>query len=561
MPSQPESLRVAPQMLDIVRNQERNGASMRIIFYSTDARTEEEENKIVESITQIVTRGYQGVTLRWQGDQDHRAMVCTINPYSASTVPAIFLNKVPTEEELAEHHLAVDEEGDIDAESNMVQCEECGKKYCVSKCIFPEDNGDAAYCQSCARETLAQCSRCDAWYESSEDFDEVYRDYDECVGYWCPECIEEQGAQWDEADERMYLRRPQRMQEYLNPQGVLANPAQSCPECGESERGYCERHLRQCIQEMEQEATTLWVYDTKRRAYHESMHNRFKSLKLRTSKEHPRLYYGIELEVLWDSRKANYDKLTKEFIEATNGMFVAEYDRSVDDKGAQLGGYIGAEFISRPTSYKRWTSPEHVALLKAGMEVLKKYGTLVPQDKDCGLHVHMSKAFFERKTTKNVAEIKRDIDWFFQYFQDEIEKISRREYTQYCASKAFRIKNTTTENRRANTMFGIKGKFQLEPSSITVSQGSGPTHHDCIIETNKTIEARTFRSTTDVNELLATIEFCRSLAHAARNRTGLIGKTFGDIMFTKESPHLLEYIHKIKLDTSRKLKNKLEVNL
>ena len=51
MPNQPESLRVAPQMLDIVRNQERNGASMRIIFYSTDARTEEEENKIINGVT------------------------------------------------------------------------------------------------------------------------------------------------------------------------------------------------------------------------------------------------------------------------------------------------------------------------------------------------------------------------------------------------------------------------------------------------------------------------------------------------------------------------------
>jgi hypothetical protein len=123
------------------------------------------------------------------------------------------------------------------------------------------------------------------------------------------------------------------------------------------------------------------------------------------------------------------------------------------------------------------------------------------------------------------------------------------------------MQNSVNDFRNNNAMFGVKGKFVMEKGKLTVSQGSGITHHDCIIETPKTIEARTFCSTIKVEEILATIEFCRSLAHAARNRTGLTDKTFGDIMFTKESPHLLQYIQKMKLDTSRKLKNKLEVKI
>ena len=193
--------------------------------------------------------------------------------------------------------------------------------------------------------------------------------------------------------------------------------------------------------------------------------------------------------------------------------------------------------------------------------MLKKYGATSPQDEGCGLHVHMSKTFFEKNTKKKVKDIKSDMDWFFQYFQPEIEKISRRQYTQYCASKAFRMQNAVNNFRDNNAMFGVKGKFQMEKGQLTISQGSGITHHDCVIETPRTIEARTFKSTIIAEEIIATIEFCRGLAHAARNRTGLTGKTFGDIMFTKDSPYLLTYVDKLRMDTSRELKNKLEVKI
>ena len=529
---------------------------------SSGAMSDEELNKVMEFHQQMTQRGFNNLKLVWQTMPDgSRKLVSRLKLYSQDRTE-VWEDKVPNNEsDLEERGLVMDYDGDVDEEDMVGVCDCCGKKYCVDKLTNLEDCEDM-YCNDCLNENAHRCERCGRWFTSSEYFEEVYRDYDNYEGYWCEVCQRETNCEWNEDDERMYINRgDNRMQKFLKPDGLLAKGRLDCPDCMDSDEGWCPRHLKEKIKEMEDEATTLWVYDTERRNYHEAGHNRFKKLKYRMKHEHPLLFYGIELEVLWDRNKGTYERVVKEFIEATGGLFVAEYDRSVDDRGNMLGHYIGAEFISRPTSYKRWIDKDTITKLDNGMKVLKKYGAINPMDDGCGLHVHMSKAFFENKTKKKVSDIKSDMDWFFQYFQPEIEKISRRPYGQYCASKAFRLQNSSNDFRNNNTMFGIKGKFVMEKGKLTVSQGSGITHHDCVIETPKTIEARTFRSTIETNEILATIEFCRGLAHAARNRVGLTGKTFGDIMFTKESPYLLQYVQKMKLDTSRQLKTKLEVKI
>lgn len=525
------------------------------------AQTAEEGDKYIALRTDINNLNWRNVDLLWISKPDGtRTLQISIQLYSDRSHKAFFYDEVPTAEQLMERNLVVDSEGDFDVEEMVGVCESCGQKFCVEKleCLIDEDE---LWCHECTQENAHHCDRCGHWFKYDDEFEEVYRDYDNYEGYWCPACQRAVDAYWDDDDERMYINTGGKMQKYYNPEGVLKNGVHDCPDCADSPEGWCPRHLKIKIEEMEAEATHLWVYDTMRRDYHCGDHKRFKSLKYRMPNEHPYLYYGIELEVLWLASKGSYDKVTEEFIKATGGMFVAEYDRSVDERGHCLGNYIGAEFISRPTSYKRWTDPKTIEALKKGLEVLKKYGATNPQDEGCGLHVHMSKVFFENKTKKKVKDIKSDMDWFFQYFQPEIEKISRRPYTQYCASKAFRMQNAVNDFKGNNMMFGVKGKFQMEKGQLTVSSGSGITHHDCIIETPRTIEARTFKSTIIAEEILATIEFCRGLAHAARNRTGLTGKTFGDIMFTKDSPYLLNYVDKLHLDTSRELKTKLEVKI
>ena len=527
---------------------------------SHGARTDEEKAKWEELTRQIQSEHWQNVEVRWvdyineETNEIGRKTVFEIHTSTNNDLVTIVADHFPTEEELQEENLECCEVGNIDYSENIATCHKCGNRFLAQNMYPMEDSGEL-YCHDCAHEFCRQCDRCEHWYQYGDDFEEVYDEDNNYRGYYCQDCQNELEVEWDEEEERCYIKGGRKMQKYLKPDGILAKGV-NCEDCRDSDDGWCQFHLRQKIKEMEAEATTLWVYDDQRRSYHDSEHNRFKRLKYRMPNENPYLYYGVELETLWSERN-NREAIVAEFIKATNGLFVAEYDRSVDELGCNMSMW-GAEFISRPLSYKQWTNPATIELLQKGLEVLKKAGGPIDQPEGCGLHVHMSKVFFEKNTKKRVKDIKSDMDWFFQYFQPEMEKLSRRPYTQYCASKAFRIQRNQIDN---NIMFGIKGKLTMEKGELTVSRGQGITHHDCVIETPKTIEARTFKSTLDVNTILATIEACRGLAHAARNRTELTGRTFGDILFSKDSKYLIPYIEHIHLDTSRVLKTKMEVKL
>ena len=337
----------------------------------------------------------------------------------------------------------------------------------------------------------------------------------------------------------------------FNPEGW--NEINQCPDCSML-ANKCPKCLRKMAQLIEEEETNLWVYDTRAMSYHHPDHIHFKETKLRKKHEHPYLYYGCELEYLFNSG-VDINTISKEFIQATGGLFVAEFDRSVSERGN------GIEFISRPLSYPMWMSEQVYQLLQAGQEVLKKYKAYMPQPDTCGLHIHMSLQFFEKNTTKKVKEIKADIDWIFQVFQSEIEKISRRKYTKYCASKAFRAEQVLNSQKYGYAFNLGPGKFVFEKGAITVSQGSGDTHHDAIVQTPKTIEVRTFRSTTEPNELLATIEFCRAIAHAARNKKLTTKDTLGDILYCKDSKYLQDLVERTKVDTTKNFAKQLEVKL
>lgn len=163
-----------------------------------------------------------------------------------------------------------------------------------------------------------------------------------------------------------------------------------CEAC-ETELEACSDCQRRQAEYKEKEETTLWVYDTSVREYHDGEHNRFKNLKYREQHEKPLLYYGMEIELVFNTDE-RVGEIAKDFIKATNGMFVAEFDRSVTNTG------IGCEFISRPMSFKKWASPEVENLLKQGFEAIAKYNPLNPQPDTCGIHVHMSRVFFSKNT-------------------------------------------------------------------------------------------------------------------------------------------------------------------
>ena len=441
-------------------------------------------------------------------------------------------------------------------------CGECHECCCECDNEFPtnelewSDRRDGSVCRYCSDEYMSRCCVCEQLDNTDDMVGITLQNGDRMM--ICQNCFENrrESGQITQRNGEWFMLAGQEREGFttkVNLHPEVWQEINNCPDCY-NEHEKCSRCLKKMANETELEETTLWIYDDLARSYHHSIHSHFKSTKLRKKHEHPYLYYGIENEILFNSN-APIEQIAKEYIDATGGLFVAEFDRSVTDRGN------GIEFISRPLSYPMWMSELVHQKLEEGRKILEKYRAYMPQPDCCGLHVHMSLQFFERNTKKTVKKIKSDIDWMFQIFQPEIEKISQRKYTKYCASKAFRLKEVFRGARMNNYAFNLNPKIQLEKGNLTISAGSGDTHHDAIIQTYKTIEVRTFKATCETNEILATIEFCRCVAHAARNMELDKKTTLGDIIWCKDSKYLPDFVKKVKVDTTKKFENKLEVKI
>lgn len=453
-----------------------------------------------------------------------------------------------------------DDNGDWYCNECWDECERCGTPHPNGQLHFSESRAEHL-CQSCLESYgYRRCQHCNS-YENDTGTVRVGTPMSFHQEEWCSRCLEYEREHnritqiasdfYYNQDSRTDLANGHIKQEHLHPE--VWNEISNCPDCREYDYGNCPTCMKKKAKELEEEETNLWVYDTYPESYHNSFHNHFKETKYRFKHEHPYLYYGMEFECLFNT-STSIDTITKEFIKATGGLFVAEYDRSVSNAGN------GIEFISRPLSYAKWMDESTYQLLKAGQEVLEKYHAYNPQPEECGIHIHMSLKFFERNTTKKVNEIKSDIDWIFQVFQEEIEKISQRKYTKYCASKAYRLKKVLSQIQ-GGYGFNLNPKVVLEKGKLTESLGSGDTHHDAIIQTSKTIEIRTFKSTIIVEDMLAIIDFCRCVAHASRNLKLKTTDTLGTILYCKDTKYLDKYIQQKKVDTTKKFANKLEVKI
>lgn len=324
--------------------------------------------------------------------------------------------------------------------------------------------------------------------------------------------------------------------------------SECCDECyADSYRGqgHCKRCLQNIADNNEWIDTNLFIFDTNFRCYHADAHRAFKAAKLRMPDEKPRLYYGLEVEVEFDEgvvsicdARNGYDgaaeyvrETLNQFSIITGGLFCYEEDGSLDN---------GIEFISRPCSYKFWTDPSTVKRLKDGFDYLVERGALEEQPCRNGLHIHISKAFFTAPATpdkkKQVAEeCYKSFDWLFQYYQKQMEFIGERKYGEYCGSKTDKIRQAL----RADSVYvGGYASFETE-TKVRLKKGGMPAcgdHGFAVNSTDRTIEARIFKSTVWVDRMLAYIEIMRNFSHYVRE--GQASDTLDGILHTKENKYL-----------------------
>ena len=351
----------------------------------------------------------------------------------------------------------------------------------------------------------------------------------------------------------------------------------SCMADGYTTYGACEECLRNQAYNKEYIETHLFVVDRTLRNYHEhGTHETLKRTPYRNANEKPYLYYGIEIEVSFDEDylrvfRENEDdyyndceetsdeceEMLDEFSEATGGLFIYERDGSLEN---------GVEFISRPLSYAKWTDKDTLKKIEDGMAVLKKWGAWKDQPDTNGMHIHISKKFFDFGNTERDKDVDtyiarekmyQDIDWLFQYYQPELEKIGNRNYTQYCEGKMAKIKECyhigtgSRTDRQWNVELEVKGKMKKGGAMARND------HYSAIIESGNTIEARTFKSTLEVEQIIGNIELMRNFAHAVRNEE-ITGKTLNNLLHTKDNLYLDQLLNTVR---KRCYKNKQEFDL
>lgn len=303
-----------------------------------------------------------------------------------------------------------------------------------------------------------------------------------------------------------------------------------CPKCLENQawnKDYLETHT--------------FVYDTMVRSYHYSGHNDFKSLLKRLPNEHPYMFYGIELEVAFDDDHIPQDMTESQLQSFLEGaikicpLFVVEWDGSCHE---------GMEFIFPPCSYAFLTAPKTVKMFKGLFKYLADNGALLDQPNGYGMHIHLSRKFFDYGETKLGYRYSayNDLNWLFTKFQKQIELLGGRKYTMYCRSKIDKMLND-------GRMKSLLEEYGVTDLSVAVGKGGEvpeDDHYSAVNMSGNTIEARVFKSTIDYEQMMANVELVRNFAHAVRNDQ-IATATLNEILHTKDNLYLDKHIQKVRM--------------
>lgn len=193
--------------------------------------------------------------------------------------------------------------------------------------------------------------------------------------------------------------------------------------------------------------------------------------------------FGFELEVeapdfdaCRDTAEALHDKFNRELM--------LEKDGSLTD--------YGFEIITRPMSLKYYEN-EGKELLKEVTSLCLSNGCLSDKTRTCGLHIHVSRAFFD-----NDEQIDK-LCYFYEVHYKELMKIGRRKETSYCLPFFDTERDITFEDIKDTN------KTSTRYHAVNLATGNKPT-----------IEFRGFKGTLNLYTLYASIDLVLTLCRNAK---------------------------------------------
>jgi hypothetical protein len=313
-------------------------------------------------------------------------------------------------------------------------CEECGDEILAAEAIY-SDLGGADYCSNCYNDNFVNCHHCD----------EELRIGDAQTGAddntYCDSCWSERFIRCDDCGNTEFM------------DDVYYDE--------EEDRSYCQHCHRG-----ERRSSVLHDY-----GYAPSPE--FYKFKWDIP-----FYMGVELEV---QRDENYGRYADKFMDfltkaGTDKYFYLKHDGSLHDKGFEI--------VSQPFTLQY--AHKNLGFNKI-LKWLKDNELTSEESGDCGLHIHISKNFFEER---DIIKLRL----FFKQNAVQLRQFSKRgkddtDYT-YCRFEDTEIKEI------------IKNKEQ-EGRYWAVNLNSS----------RETVELRLFRGTLDITRFIAILQFVDAVSH------------------------------------------------
>lgn len=357
-------------------------------------------------------------------------------------------------------------------------CADCGKVLDEDDVDFHNYNGDIV-CEDCFNDKYFYCQRC----ERVERLDNCYtihtnsRDHE----YWCQDCMEDYSFHCENCEESYSLDDVDSYE--LASGGYICEYCRddyySCNNCGALV--HCDD-----IYYVDDDDDDGYCYD----CYREVQGGQFERVMGYHSRP-PMTYYlspdeqsiepfkgfGIELEV--DEGNTDRNDMARELHQIVGNHLYYNTDGSL--------GSNGFEIISMPHTEKALYDIEWEEVLRQ----LIGNGFTSHNNKKCGLHMHISRAFFgdtEQERTDNIAKMVM----FYEIFWDDIRRFSRRTESQVNSWATRYCRNEEPTEDRCKGIVGGRGYGR---------------YYAVNLNNHNTVEFRIMRGSLKYSTFMATLDF------------------------------------------------------
>lgn len=371
------------------------------------------------------------------------------------------------------------------------KCQLCKKHFEMNeltRCI------DAKYyCEDCKNEEFVYCTECNNQVHNDD------ADANDNGEYFCYSCYNELYSTCAGCDEEVRKEEAHHAEDAWWCDDCFNERFTCCDNCGnvyrfddliydeEADQHYCGNCHRKKVKRVIHDYGYIPKFEFNRLAWDEP------------------LYMGVELEV---QREVAYEEYAAKFLkflkeQGTDKHFYLKHDGTLRDAN---GNYQGFEMVTQPfTLQYAHKNLGFNKILKWLKDNKYDYGE---QTQRCGLHIHISRDFFEEM---DVTKLRI----FFRQNQAEIFKFSKRKskINEYCKYETI------------DAIEMAKGRGQ-----------EGNNHHTAIdAQTAKqTVEIRVFNSTLDAERFIAILQFVDALAHFVKV-VGITSLLLGEGEYHKNS--------------------------